>query len=300
MSTSIISLSQKPEAKTCAASLVSQLNITTKPEDVYLTYDQLQKRNQTMHKRFTTFFTVYSLLSNIFYLWLVFLGKIDYLSQAGTCKLVFFSKFYILLVMNLMFIVVHFVGLLSFLKDKFISRTMYLNSPRCITSLFIAQLTLGSLDYMFESDACTPNMQPLINKFFAFEIIQFMITALFNFFYHYRVFKDVEMSIALEDESVDAKKTQEKFNGSFALNLSNLGPSMKDKFRYKRTLRQKGSATKNKDDITVNDLDNLRIVKKENREGIIERLTRNLEAHHTPTKNLSKEFEKADIEDSTS
>ena len=292
-----MSLSHKQEPKTCGTSLVSQLNITSKAEDVYLTFDQLKKRNQALHKRFTTLFTVYSLLSNVIYLWLVFLGKTDYLAQSGSCKLVFFSKFYVLLIMNLVLIVIHFVGLLSFLKDRVITQSMYINSPRYITALFVIQLALGLSDYKFECDNCSTAMQPLINKFFAFEMIQFTITALFNFFYHYRVFKDVEMSVALEDESVDAKKPQEKFNGSFALNLSGSGPSMKDKFRYKRNLRQRSSAVKNKDDITVGDLDNLRIVKKENKEGIIERLTRKLEAHHTPTKNLSNEFDKADIED---
>ena len=110
----------------------------------------------------------------------------------------------------------------------------------------MSQVVLGVVDYMFESESCTPSMQNLIDKFFGFEIMQFTVTALFNFYYHYRVFKDVEMSVALEDESVDAKKPQERFNGSFALNLSGSAPGMKDKFRYKRNLRQKTSAHKNK------------------------------------------------------
>lgn len=291
-----MSLSHKPEQKTCATSLVSQLNIT-KAEDVYLTYDQLQQRNQALHKRFTTLFTVYSLLSIVLYLWLMFQGKIECLVQSGSCKLAFFTKFYVLLFMSLVLIVIHFMGLLSFLKDKHVSKSTYLNSPKCITAFYVVQLGLGAADYVFESTTCTQILHPLINRFFALEVIQFTVTAIFNFYYHYRVFKDVEMSVALEDESEDAKKPRDKFNGSFALNLSGSGPCMKDKFRYKRTLRQRGSATKKKDEITVNDLDNLRISKKEAKAGIIARLTKNLEAHHTPTKNLSDEFNKADIEE---
>lgn len=99
------------------------------------------------------------------------------------------------------------------------------------------------------------------------------------------------MSIALDEDSIKKSgKREEKFNGSFALNLSLTAPSAKEELRYKR--RKK--FTPRKKDLGVFELDCLEVVE-EGEE--IRKMNKKLIRFNTPTKDLTNRFKNIDVDE---
>ncbi len=77
--------------------------------------------------------------------------------------------------------------------------------------------------------------------------------------YYYRsVYRDLEHSVALEDEKREQTAEPEKgnFNNSFALNLSKLSKLTKDTLRYKRERKYMRKSSKKEElNVVVDDFD---------------------------------------------
>lgn len=294
---SIMSVTSKTEQSTNMASFMSQLNIPSKKEDIYLTYDDLQQNNRKRHRRFTILFVMYSFISNLAFLGLVYMVKMSYIGQLPKCKCAFFAKTVILIFMNVFFIVFYILSLMSLLKNNLISSFYSFSSVGGIFTILTVQIALASMDYYIETTSCSNSIKNFINIFLLIEMFQFVGTLAFNTFYHYRVYQEIEMSVAFEEESEDGDAKEGRFNGSFALNLSRSEPSSKEKFRYKRKIRYRSGKKKKteiEEPIMNVDLDKIAIVMDQEESKGDGFKAQNERVYKTPTKNLTYAFDEAE------
>ena len=279
-------------------SFLSQIQPSTKKAEIYLTYDDLQKRNRIRYRRFTFFYMSLLTIFNLCYGFLAFSGRHSFLKQSFTCQLVYLFNLLFDFLFNIIFITILYRKYLRFLIEKTPNTIMGGKGLRPILHSLGWQVSVCCAFFYLVKCSCDRSLRLQLGLNFLIELTQIIMMAFLNVVHYFKIFKEIEISIALDDESVDKNQEirEERFNGSFALNLSKLGNTRKETLKYKRKHRVR-TAEKAKtivddvtvDEITLADLDNIEIVKKKEIELQIRSL---MKVNHrvTPTKKLSNEF----------
>jgi hypothetical protein len=275
---------------TNTSTFLSAIQENKPKQEIYVTFEDLQKNNVNSYKRFTTYFLVVTLVSNLILMVGTFSAGEKFVSQQTSCKLFFFSNFYINLLINIFLVFFQFLALQYFLENKNNPNFEMMMNRKIIFSIFITQLFFACVFFVGEKNCCSSNLESNMYYLLIVESFQFILQFMISFYFLARIRKDYELTIALDEESVKNKeKNEDKFNGSFALNLSLTAPSAKENFSYKR----KKKMTPNKE-INIQELDNLEIVKETCSK--INRLNKKLIKFSTPTKDLTNKFKNIDVE----
>lgn len=237
LANSILS-SSKVTAPTMANStaLISQINLKALKAGEFLSQEEFSKKNRSNHRRFTTMAITLLVLFNMLSLWLLLGGKSLFAGQNGSCKIAFFSNFYVLFLFNFALVGVLIKNLQSLLKD---SQKLALSSLSKLRNLLIfigCQIAFAGMMFFLECSYCSQDMMYLCKIFAAYQIIQFSACVGMSLYYHHRVHSDFDFSAALDEEASAKVPKEEKFNGSFALNLSKNGKSSRELFRYKKKI----------------------------------------------------------------
>lgn len=300
MSSIIISTIKQPSQDVNTTSFLSQIQPINKKPEVYLTYEDIQRRNHLRFKRFTYAFISCLVFFSMLYSLVVMKGHRLYFLQTAGCKITYFVNFYVTVFSNLVMLFLFYRKYTVYLKDKTNTPALHLKNPRVIMSTLGIMVAIAFAFYNLTRCSCNANMHLQAGLTFLLQLVQIAVMGVFNFIYYYRIFKEIEISIALDDESVDKNKTcekkEEQFNGSFALNLSNIGKN-REALKYKRRCRNRGSAKKESTiDISIKDLDDLEVVKKPDEE-IKSQVLAKKPGYSTPTKKLSNQFKQISVHD---
>ena len=272
------------------ASFVSHLNPVNSRQVVYLTHDDLQKRTASLYSLFIFCYLAFLGSFSLIYAIIAASAPAGYSAESTMCKACFFFDLSIVLFLNLAVTVFLCVKYAMFQKAKQTDNMTMLKDPRTIITqasfMFFVFLSLGHAS----RSSCQPDMFWRVSTLFFAQLLQTCGMCIANFLYHYKICVEFEMSVALDEESQDKEtKKEAQFNGSFALNLSRMSKSNRDKLKHRRRRPVKQpDFGKIELDGNIKDLDSLRAVKKSPNKalgGLTE----------TPTKRLDSEFMGVDV-----
>lgn len=278
------------------ASFVSNIHPANTKQMVYLTHDDLQKRTASLYTLFVYCYIISLSLFTLIYVIIVLLDRHEYNTQSTTCKIMFFFDFYSVILMNVGGSIFLFKKYLMFQREKLTDNLTVLKDPRQIvtssSAVFFLFLVLGHMC----KGSCSQEMFWRVACLFGTELVQMFGMCLANLMYHFKICREFEMSVALDEESGDkGNKKEEQFNGSFALNLSKMSKSNKDKLKYRRRTRAKQIDTSKLEfEATIKDLDSLDIIRKSPELSRINKSGLSV----SPTKRLSTQFKAISVDKS--
>ena len=288
--------SKNSNADANTASFVSNIHPANTKQMVYLTHDDLQKRTASLYTLFVSCYIMSLSLFTLIYLIIVMLDRQEYGSQSTACKITFFFDFYCVILMNVGGSIFLFKKYLMFQREKLTDNLTILKDPRQIvtssSAVFFLFLLLGNIC----KGSCSQEMFWRVVALFGTELVQMFGMCLANLMYHFKICREFEMSVALDEESGEkGNKKEEQFNGSFALNLSKMSKSNKDKLKYRRRTRTRPTdVSKLEFEATVKDLDSLDIVRKSPE---LSRMNKS-GSSGSPTKRLSAQFRAISVDKS--
>ena len=265
-------------------------------QEIFLTFEDVQKNNIKSHKKFTSLFIFGTLLSNLILIIASFYNDKKFFTEKISCRLFFFSNFYINLLINIFLIVFQILSLQFFLTNKNNPNFEMFTDKTFAVTIFTTQLFFSVFFLTGEKKTCGKKMFFKIKILLILEITQYISQLFFSLYFLNKIKKEYEMSIALDEESIKKSKNlknKEKFNGSFLLNLSLTAPSAKEEMRYKR--KKKYTPRKKSNKFNIYDLDHLEIVKK-SKEKKFRKMNKKLIKFNTPTKDLTNRFKNIDVD----
>lgn len=276
------------------ASFIANIHPSNSKQMVYLTHDDLQKRTASLYALFIYCYISFLFIFSGAYLLIAAINREEYANESTMCKMSFFFDFYTTILTNLAVIIFLFKKYSMFQSEKLTDNLTILKDPKNIISstgfLLFLFLILGNLS----KNTCSTNMFLRVATIFGIQFIQITGMCTANLIYHFKICREFEISIALDEESCEkSKRKEEQFNGSFALNLSKISKSNKDKLKYRRRTRTKHvEIAKLEMETTVKDLDNLDIVRKSPEQVQKTKQTKSA----SPSKRLSAQFKTIDVD----
>ena len=289
-----LSISKPSLSNATTASFISQIHPGKAKPMVYLTHDDLQKRTASLYNRFIHCYGFSLILFTFLHLAVVVIDTSVYSNQSTCCKIIFFADFYTVIFVNCALTIFLYVKFSMFQKEKRTDNMTILKDLKNIVSLTTLQFFFFLFMTHLSKSSCNNQMFSKIMLLFTLQFLQTFAMCLANLLYHFKICREFEMSIALDEESVDRNKKEENFNGSFGLNLSKMSKSNRDKLKYKKRRPVKPVDLNTMElEINVKDLDNLDVIKKspENRKH-------NLSTGSvSPTKRLSSIFKKINVDE---
>ena len=222
MSSFVVQLSKPLAQELNTTSFLSQIQPSTKRTEVYLTHDDLQKRNRTRYRRFTFAYMTFLSLLIFIYAAIAFSGVRFFSQQPLICKIAYPLIVVATMAFNLVFLTILYNKYLVFLTDKTAQCIWGSKGLKSTINSSGWQIVFLSGVFYLTKCSCDRNFRLQVGLNFIFQLLQVVGMAVFGAVHYFKIFREIEMSIALDDDSVDKNHEQraDKFNGSFALNLS--------------------------------------------------------------------------------
>jgi len=274
------------------ASFVSTIQPASTKPVVYLTHDDLQKRTASLYTWFVSGYIGFLGTLAFVYAFLAVSSRTVLIGESGGCQTMFLGDVGSGLLLNVagcIFLVQRF---LMFQKEKLTDNLTVLKSPRQVASwlagLFFVFLCLAH----FSKSSCGAPLFWRISLLFVLQLAQVFGMSLANFLYLFKICREFEISVALDEEGQTSKKREDQFNGSFALNLSKFSKSNKDRLKYRRRARARPAEPCQIElETSIKDLDNLEVIKQSPEQLKGSRSAMGCD----PTKRLSAQFRTIDV-----
>lgn len=274
------------------ASFVSAIQPASTKPVVYLTHDDLQKRTASLYTWFVSCYIAFLGVLALAYAFLGVSSRSILAAESRGCRTVFLGDLgsgILLNVAGCMFLVQRF---LMFQKEKLTDNLTVLKSPRQVAS-WLAGLFFAFLCFAhFAKSSCGSPLFWRVSFLFGLQLLQVFGMSVANFLYLFKICREFEISVALDEEGQTSKKREDQFNGSFALNLSKFSKSNKDRLKYRRRARARPAEPCQIElETSIKDLDNLEVVKQSPEQLKTSRST----LGGDPTKRLSAQFRTIDV-----
>ena len=264
-------------------SFLSEINKETVAQPVFVTKDQLLKQQVSKIRRHLLFHAIVSLSFSIFLIFLTFHSHASFPFVIPDCKLAFFISFYISTTINCIQIALILKRRYELSKSNVLEHAgVQHDSRKGLVFKSIGRFVLTLFLFEVKCELCGVNLFVDVRAILGLHFIHILAGFLFEMNLEQNILSEQEESLRLEDEEVGHTKVVEKFEGSFALNLSEEDGTTTESLKY--------IVTENStDDI----LEGITVVKMSDHEFRLNNLTRQIK-RNSPSKCLLHEFKMAE------